>query len=206
MKQRFPSHEHKLTGKRVGRSAVRGPFSVKLDLDRTFDRLTSGTVAVLSLIILLLLLALILHSRLESVTDDNSQELLAEVEELQETTEDLQDALDTISGLPGDNEEVSTELGDIEQRLDEIDETLETIEDNIVEIAPVDDSPETDGTLPSTQEIEDIRQGIGQVFLLVAYLIGGLSMVTALVLLVAVASRPKRRRFSVSGADDHPRL
>lgn len=170
-------------------------FGHRFDLGRVFDRLTIGTVAGLTLIMLLLLLVLVLYSRLHMATEDNNHELLVEVEALQETTIELQDALENISQIPHADRSLSSELDGIEERLEQIDETLEIIEENIIEIVPVAETVvAVDSVPPSTQEIEDIQQGIGQLFAIVAYLIGGMSIITSVVLIVSVLSRPKRRR------------
>lgn len=170
-------------------------FGHRFDLSRVFDRLTIGTVAGLTLIMLLLLLVLVLYSRLHMATEDNNYELLVEVEALQETAHELQDALENINQIPNEDLALSSELDGIEERLEQIDETLEIIEENIIEIAPVAETVvDADSVPPSTQEIEDIQKGIGQLFAIVAYLIGGMSIITAVVLIFSVITRPRRRR------------
>lgn len=188
------SKMRQLSAKKWGISGTMRLSKKRFDLEKAFHQLTMGTVTILSLAILLVLVVLALYSRLQTASEDNSYELLAGVDELQETADDLQDTLDSMILLPNEDEDFSNDLNNIEQRLDEIDETLEIIENNIEEIAPVeDDAMDTDGIPPSTQEIEHIQHSINQMFFVVTYLIGGLSIVTSLVLLIAVKSHARRR-------------
>jgi hypothetical protein len=166
------------------------------DLDFVFDRLTIGTVSILTLITVLLLLSIVLYDRLRVSSEDTSAELLSGIAELQETTETLQQTVDTLSQLPVEDSSVGDELNTIERRLEEIDEALGSIEENIVEFVPLAEAaPPTRSEVPSTQEISEVRQSVSWIYVVITYLIGGLSIITAIVLILSVTTRSRRRRI-----------
>ena len=169
------------------------------NLNLIFDRLTIGMIVSLCFIVILLLFSLLLYSIVQGETRTTGHELLAEVDDLQETTDDLQETIDVLSELSSEANPVKQDLGKLDNRLEQIDESLSIIEETIGEISNIDTStlPELDSSPPSSQEIEDVTDSLNNIFLIVSWVIGLFSIVTAIVLMVTFSSLHIQRRVSL---------
>lgn len=159
------------------------------------DRIVTISLVVFAVIIVLLIASFALHTIYQQITTSPNGELLTGVDELQEATESLQEAVENLSALPPDDPQ------GIDESLEEIDSSLQIIEQSIEEISSDVEaltSNEMDelASPPSVEEIEEIQDGINQIFVIISWLIGGLSILTAITLAVVFNTRQKPRRYT----------
>lgn len=173
-----------------------GKVTVKrVNLLNHFDRLIVGALVAFIAVMVLLVLTLVLHSTLQRITAGSNVELHESVDELQETAGELQETVDKLQTIPLDDAGTIRELVAIEQRLDELGENLEDIEQTIEEVAPVPaEDPPPDTMEQITTHPEEIQKDIDQIFTVISWLIGTMSVVTA-ILLGIVLNRRWLRRF-----------
>jgi cell division protein FtsB len=153
---------------------------------RVFSRIVIGVLGGFVLIILSLAILFSRSVSLQESIEDDTSELMIQIEELQETTQELQETLDTLNDGPLLTEQIAADLPWIDQQLEEIDAGLENIEQNIEDISGVTIPPEPgeDYLQQPAGEVDEIQEGINQIFVFITWLIGGLSFVTAIIFIV----------------------
>lgn len=168
------------------------------DTYQLVDRIVTLSLVVFAVVIILLIASFALHTIHQQMTTTPSAELLTGVDALQDATESLQEAVDSLSAQP--DPQAADELESIDENLEEIDSSLEVIEQSIEEISSeMEELTANEGiTLadpPSVEEIAEIQDGINQVFVIISWLIGSLSILTAVTLGVVFNARQRRRRY-----------
>lgn len=159
----------------------------KFTLYDIFDRLL---ILVLGLVIVgvIILLAVSVARRPAATID-----LQEGVEGLAEAAAELQQAVDALRAN-ADDPAIASELGAIEQRLDMVDRQLELLQQQV-------DNPEletidvVEGELPILpEEVEAAQKDFTQTVTAASWLIGSLSIATAIVLAIVLNERRRRRR------------
>lgn len=165
----------------------------EFDLYKLSDHIIIFALIIFVIVSVLLIALFFMHLSLQNVIADSNELLLEDVAQLQETTQDLQETVGILSALPQDQSAV-------EERLDSIDENLGIIESSIGETAGLlEEHYSTQGILVTdpvlVEEIQDIKTSINQLFLIVSWLIGSLSIIIAIVLTLVMNTRPQRNNL-----------
>lgn len=165
----------------------------EFDLYKLSDHIIIFALIIFVIAAVLLIALFFLHLSLQNLIADSSTLLIEDVVQLQETTQDLQETVGILSALPEDPAEVG-------ERLDSIDENLGIIESAIGETAGLlEEHYNTQGILVTdpvlVEEIQDIKTNINQLFLIMSWLIGGLSIIVAVVLALVMNTQPLRNNL-----------
>jgi len=155
---------------------------------QVLDRVIAGSLGLLIVVVVALLVASI---RRQSGLDDGLQ---SSIEDLQDTTAQLKEAVEQLRSTTGDPE-VLTDLDTIDDRLQKVDEQLEYLEGNIDE--PLFSEGSSSGATSradSESDSTEAQQNLRSAFTTFAWLIGILSIVTAVALALVLSRRHSRRR------------
>jgi len=164
-----------------------GQMKRRVSLYEIFDRLL---VLVLGAVIVgVVALLAISVARSPAATID----LQEGVDDLAEAAAELQEAVDILRANT-DDPAVASDLGAIEQQLDIVDRQLEILQQQVDSpaleaIVVVEDEPQI---LP--EEVEAIQKDFSQTVTVASWLIGSLSIVTAVALAIVLNERRRRRR------------
>ncbi len=170
----------------------------KWTLRQILDRVIVGG---LSLLIIAVVAFLVISVRRQSGLDDGLQ---GSIEDLQNTSDQLKEAVEQIRSTTGDPE-VLTDLAVIDDQLQQIDDQLEYLEGNIEEPLFGEGSSDTaisgNGTASNDLEAQRSLHGVFATF---AWLIGILSVITAVALALVLGrhhSTRRRRLLNMIGMD-----
>lgn len=156
-------------------------------LARFVERVIVGSVGLLIVVVVaMLVISVRRHSGLE-------QELQGSIEGLQETTSQLGETVEQLRSTT-DDPEVLTDLEKIDDRLQEVDEQLGYLEENID--APLLDEGVIGGVGAGDSGSSNLgaQRDFHSVFTTLAWLMGILSIVTAVALALVLSRRHSKRR------------
>ncbi len=163
-------------------------MNLKWTPEQILERVIAGSFGILIIAVIVLL---VLSVTRQSGLDD---ELQGSIEDLQQTTAELEETVEQLRSTT-DDPEILTDLDTIDERLQAVDERLEFLEENIEEPlfgeTALDSASSTGGAEANTQEVQ---QGFDAVFTTVAWLIGILSIVTAVALAFVLHERNSKKR------------
>jgi uncharacterized phage infection (PIP) family protein YhgE len=158
------------------------------DPDRLLNQLVVSalTIFVALIIVLgvLLLRQVSLHQRLANA----SVTLQEDIDDLEETTQELQSELDEIRSSSEDGAIVEN-LEDVSELLQDVDDYLDSIEESFSDVESVLEEPlETISSDPSPSDVEReiIQDQVDQLFTILAALVGATSVVIAILLGLAI--------------------
>lgn len=165
----------------------------RIDPYKIVERVIVGALVIFTLAAAGLLVFSLVRQR---ALDRQLQESLGA---LQETTTELQDTVDEIRSAVADPT-VAADLEVIEEQLEEVDQQLETLEQEIVppETEPVDEGAPTTRTI---EEIEAAQEDFDELVTASSWLVGILSILTALALARVLGARWRRKRRHLTVVD-----
>lgn len=122
-----------------------------------------------------------------------SNTLQTNLDELQETTEEIQSKMSELE-ITAEDGAGSQEWNEVDELLEDVDLQLESIEDNVAEVAMVSEETIDVAAAGSTSpaEIEPIRARASQVFTIFAVLIGVVAVAIAVLLGMAIRVQDDR--------------
>lgn len=152
------------------------------DFSLMFDRLIVSVLAVVIIGVLGVLAASVVR---QSGMDEEFQQSL---DELQDTSADLQDTMEQLRS--------SSDDPDILLNLDEIDEKLESVSDQLEMLEQAIDEPllAVGGDETEAAALADSQSSLARALTLISWMLGGVSIVTAIVLAVVLRRRWTGRR------------
>jgi hypothetical protein len=154
----------------------------------------------LGLLIVAVVAMLVVSVRRQSGLDDGLQ---SSIEDLQDTTTQLKEAVEQLRSTAGDPE-VLTDLDDIDEQLQQVDEQLEYLEGNIDEPVFGESLSNTGSSgVVSDPNDTEAQRNLHSVLTTFAWSVGILSIVTAVALAFVLRKRHSRRRrlLNVIGMD-----
>lgn len=181
----------------------------QIGIERTSRRFL--LIVIMGLVGVLLLLAILLsrYVSLHNAFLDKNAEILDEVDDLQETTNQLQETIDSLLTITTNETIPADDLAAMDQLLDQIGEDLIDIEDTIEEssfyVVDETEQEQVNNSIPLSNEanVEDIQNDINQTFTLIAWLMGGISLITAVLLTITLnirySSKRRRKRMITAG-------